>query len=67
MTLSDYLNLNRITRAQFGKLIGAHPITVHRWCGGIMRPSWSRLSAIEAATNGAVTAADFVPRRDRAA
>lgn len=67
MTLSDYLNRQKITRAAFGVTIGAHPITVQRWCSGAMRPSWPRLAAIEAATNGAVTAADFVPRAEERA
>jgi len=64
MTLDKYLRLRRMTRAQFAALIGAHPITVHKWCTGVMRPSWRRIAAIEAATSRAVTAADFVPNQE---
>lgn len=67
MTLDKYLRLRRMTRAEFGTLVGAHPITVHRWCSGVMRPAWHRVAQIEQLTQGAVTAADFVPRHEGAA
>jgi DNA-binding transcriptional regulator YdaS (Cro superfamily) len=67
MTLDKYLRQRRMTRAQFAAVIGAHPITVHRWCAGVMRPSWRRIAAIEATTKRAVTAADFVPRHEAGA
>ena len=61
MTLSEYLSAKKLTRAQFAEMLGVHAVTVSKWCSGAMRPEWSRLRAIADATDGAVTAEDFLP------
>lgn len=61
MTLADYLRSRRETHEAFAARVGVHSVTVSKWATGAMRPSWPKLAAIAAATDGAVTAADFMP------
>ena len=60
MFLADYLAAQKETRAAFAERVGAHPVTVTKWCTGTMRPSWVQMDLIASATGGAVTAADFM-------
>ena len=62
MKLSAYLRLTDTTMQAFAARIGVSNPTVHRWCHGKAFPAWEKIPAIEAATDGAVTAEDFVPR-----
>ena len=62
MTLADYLKTNRMTVTALAQAMGRPISTVHGWVRGTRRPDWSDVPAIERATGGAVTAADFVPR-----
>jgi DNA-binding transcriptional regulator YdaS (Cro superfamily) len=59
MTLREYLSTNRLTLAQFAKLVGAHPITVHEWVAGKVVPRRASMAAIEEATGGQVQPASF--------
>jgi transcriptional regulator with XRE-family HTH domain len=47
------------SREQFGARVGVSAVTVWRWEKGVDRPSWPKMDAITAATDGKVTAADF--------
>jgi transcriptional regulator with XRE-family HTH domain len=56
------------SREQFGARVGVSGVTVWRWEKGVDRPSWPKMDAIFAATNGKVTAADFArPTKEPAA
>ena len=67
MKLSDYLARVDKTRAQFAAEIGVDPITVGRYVTGTRRPRWDTMARIAKATQGQVTADDFLdpapPRR----
>jgi len=68
MTLSDFLDAEgRGGMTRLAKAVGVSVVTVIRWRRGDALPAWDRIPAIERATNGAVTAADFVPRQGDAA
>jgi DNA-binding transcriptional regulator YdaS (Cro superfamily) len=62
MTLADYLTAQNMTVTAFAQAMGREISTVHGWVSGARRPRWADVPAIERATNGAVTASDFVPR-----
>ncbi len=68
MTLEAFLKANGLKQAQFAEMVGASEGAVSRWLSGASRPSWDRLSVIEAATAGAVMPSDFMrPRPAQAA
>jgi len=67
MTLREYLDTNKLTLAAFALKVGAHPITVHDWAAGKAIPRRDRMTVIERATDGMVTAASFYPAPERAA
>jgi transcriptional regulator with XRE-family HTH domain len=58
MRLKEYLEENRITRAEFARLIGVRHISVTRYTEGRV-PEASVMSKIIEQTNGQVTANDF--------
>jgi DNA-binding transcriptional regulator YdaS (Cro superfamily) len=60
MTLTEYLRSRKETHDAFARRLGVHSVTVSKWCSGSMRPSWPKMGAISRATDGAVTAADFL-------
>ncbi len=60
MKLSDWLDEKKEPRATFARRVGVHPITVTKWCSGIWIPRADALDRIHAATDGAVTANDFL-------
>ena len=61
MKLADYLSQERLTDAAFAARISRDRSFVTRLRVGAAKPSFSTISSIMAATNGAVTADDFVP------
>lgn len=66
MRLDDYLRRKGLTQAQFAEMIGTTQTTVFRYINGRW-PSREAALAIEKATNGRVTAKDFlqvVPSKD---
>ncbi|MCX7898496.1 MAG: helix-turn-helix domain-containing protein [Methylocystis sp.] len=66
MTLAEYLSSNGISDAEFAARIGVDTSFVFRLRKNQANPSFKSLAAIEAATGGAVTLADFIAE-DRAA
>lgn len=64
MTLSEFLRENSMTISALAAAMQRPVSTVHGWVRGSRRPDWNDIPAIERATNGAVTAADFVPRSE---
>ena len=68
MKLSDYLEAaGRGAMSKMARDVGVSVVTVMRWRRGDAAPGWEKIPAIERATGGAVTAADFVPRASEAA
>jgi transcriptional regulator with XRE-family HTH domain len=63
MRLQTYLNLHRITQAEFAESVNATYWAVRKWVYGERMPRPEALVKIEEATNGVVTARDFLPRR----
>ncbi len=61
MKLSDYLQREKMTQAQFAELVGAHPITVNKWATGNAMPRRALVARITEVTNGEVTPADLFP------
>lgn len=58
MKLKDYRELKGISRAKFGVLVGVGGIQIWRYETGRSMPKPEIVSAISAATQGAVTADD---------
>lgn len=59
MKLKDYLALANLTEAAFAEQIGVSQAAVNRYCRGLRQPRRGHMQAIERATNGAVSPADF--------
>ena len=64
MKLSDWMAANQVKVDDFARSIGVHLVTAYKLRAGKSLPSVKIAAAIERATNGAVTAADFVPRSE---
>ena len=60
MRLAEYLAASNLSDAEFADRVGVHKSTVGRWVAGAVRPAWDQLPKITAATDGQVTANDFV-------
>lgn len=60
--LRAYLKDHRLTQEQFAEAAGVPGPQVSLWLGGKRRPSLASALKLEAATAGAVRAADWVPR-----
>jgi DNA-binding transcriptional regulator YdaS (Cro superfamily) len=60
MTLEKYLLLTQTSRYRFAKDLGVLPATVSKWCLGQRCPRPPLIRAISAATEGAVSAADWI-------
>ena len=58
MKLRDWLELNKLSTYQFAEAIDFTQAAVSKWCNGTI-PRVKPMQAIEKATKGAVTAADF--------
>ena len=67
MQLSTYFKTHGISYPKFARALSVSPITVYRWVKGYRFPV-RHLAQISEATNGLVTANDFVsvPRRTSA-
>lgn len=61
MKLDEYLSAKSITDVAFAATIGRSPSSISRIRRGLVRPDWSTMDAIKAATNGDVTPNDFIP------
>lgn len=64
MKLSDYLEQNNLTDAEFGVMIGKDRSSVTRLRAGSTKPSWDTAQKIADATHGAVTPNDFLPEQE---
>jgi transcriptional regulator with XRE-family HTH domain len=60
MKLSDYLEANGITDAEFAALIRKDRSSVTRLRSGDTKPSWDTAQKIAEVTNGVVTPNDFI-------
>ncbi len=60
MKLADYLSTHRITHAEFAATIGATQAAVSRYANGKRMPRQPLLRKIMQATQGRVTANDFM-------
>lgn len=60
MQLSDYLEANGLTLADFAGRIGRTSATVSRIARGLHKPDWETMEAINRITNGTVTPNDFL-------
>lgn len=58
MKLKDYRQLAKMTREQFGALVGVTGVQVWRWEAGRSMPKPRIVDVIRAGTGGAVTAED---------
>lgn len=67
MDLRAFRKLHRITLDDMGRALGVTGVTVHRWETGKARPTLDAVEAIQRATGGAVTAADFMRQTTEAA
>lgn len=67
MTLGTYLSANKMTDEAFAALVGMSQSQISRLRRGLSKPSWESLAAIERATGGVVTAADFMTPMPEAA
>jgi transcriptional regulator with XRE-family HTH domain len=65
MTLRQYLRQHRMTEKRFAILANTSPCRVREWSDGTRDPDIDALMAIEVATGGAVTYADFARERRR--
>jgi len=64
MKLADYMALEALTDTALAARLGVRPSTVLRWRKENTRPNWQTLRDIATATDGHVTAEDFVPGAD---
>jgi len=60
MKLRDYLSSRGLTTADFAALIGVSQASVSRYASGARRPEWNVLTRIVKATDGLVTANDWL-------
>lgn len=64
MTITEFIAETELTDAAFAARIGVSRQALHRYKTGERRPEWGVIERIVAATNGAVTANDFLPSAD---
>jgi len=67
MQLAAYLDLAKITDRDFAETIGVTRQALHRYRQGLRIPRPEVLAKIKAATDGAVTANDFMSNSTEAA
>jgi transcriptional regulator with XRE-family HTH domain len=63
MKLEAYMRLANLKDDDLAAKLGVNRSMVSRWRRGKAKPDWDNLPKIEAATNGAVTAVDFIDRQ----
>ena len=61
MKLDVYLSETKTSKEAFAKLIGRSPEAVRLWCQRKRQPRPDTVQAIQQATGGRVTWADFAP------
>jgi DNA-binding XRE family transcriptional regulator len=66
MTLSEYMTAHKLDDDAMATLVKADRVTVSRIRRGINRPSWQLAARINAATNGQVPPATFLPEMEAA-
>lgn len=67
MQLAAYLEVNRLSASEFARISGVGPRqVVHNYLKGLRFPTPENLLRIRRATNGAVTADDFVDQHTQA-
>ncbi|WP_040364463.1 helix-turn-helix domain-containing protein, partial [Commensalibacter intestini] len=59
MRLEDWINKNKLSQEEAGKLIGVKQASISRWINGIMTPSLDKIKKISLVTNNEVTFHDF--------
>lgn len=59
MRLEDWINKNKLSQKEAGKLIGVKQASISRWINGIMTPSIDKIKKISLVTNNEVTFHDF--------
>ena len=67
MKLGTYLSTAKVTPAQIASKIGVSEKAVVHWVAGNRTPRPKQMVKIIAATNGAVTANDFLPSQSNEA
>lgn len=68
MKLETYITRKGLTQAEFAELADVSQPTISRLLNGVgPRPSWKTLAKIHEATNGAVSANDFLRSQLQAA
>lgn len=67
MKLKSYMVQNRLTDQKMADAIGCSVSAVRKWRYGLRMPKPDQLVVISEATNGAVTANDFVEQHQEAA
>lgn len=60
MTLTQYLDQENLTAAEFGRRIGVSPAAMTRYCAGERFPNTAILRKIMSETRGQVTPNDFL-------
>lgn len=65
MKLNDYLNAHGIKRVWLAEKIGYHRVYLASVMNGTYKPSESLIKKVEEFTNGAVTAKDWVSKKER--
>ena len=63
MTLSEWMDAQKITAEALAPQLGVHWATVYKWKGRRAFPRVAQLAEIERITEGKVTARDFMPER----
>ena len=66
MKLADYMALVGIKDTAFAEKVGRDQSTISRIRRGEVLPDWSTVARIAEATDGAVTANDFMPALENA-
>jgi len=66
MTLSDYLQTHQLTRTDAAQAFGVSVEAVRLWLAGARTPRPEQMRRIIAATNGLVTANDFLSEQEPA-
>jgi len=61
MKIERYMSIHKLTDTALAARVGVFPTTVMRWRKNETRPEWDIIPAIIAATEGIVTANDFIP------
>lgn len=64
MELTSYMRLANLKDEHFARLVGVDRSMVSRWRRGVTIPDWKNIARISQATDGAVSADDFLPMKE---